>query len=243
VNTQGEFDFQVRSYECGADGTATLPTICNYLQEVASLHAKMLGFSRSDFEKVGENTSWILTRLRVKMTRYPKWEDTVRVTTYPRKGRRITAERDFILSVGDERIGIATSEWMIINLATRKIVPIPQFVYDIANDEMPPVLGADAFSKLRWDCRETTGAARFTARRGDIDLNGHVNNVHYIEWLVEALPEGAGKITDFEITFKSETLAGDEIVAEAVEVEPGVFAAHGAAPDGKDHVVARLVTK
>jgi len=54
------------------------------------------------------------------------------------------------------------------------------------------------------------------------------------------LPAGAGAIADFEIVFKSETFAGDEVLTEAVEVEPGVFAAHAAAPDGRDHVVARV---
>jgi len=240
MNTLGKYDFQVRSYECGPDGVATLATVCNYLQEVASLHAEALKFSRSDFAAAGENISWVLTRLRVTMTRYPKWEEKVVVTTYPRAGRRITALRDFALHVGDEQIGLATSEWMVINLATRKVVPVPQHVYDVANDEQPPVLGEDAFSKLRWDCREAACAERFKARRGDIDLNGHVNNVHYVEWLVEALPTEVGAIHDFEVAFKSETLVGDAVASEAVEVESGVFAAHVASSDGKDRVVARI---
>jgi len=240
MDTKGEYSFQVRSYECGPEGVATLPTVCNYLQEAASLHAKALGFSKSDFAAEGANISWVLTRLRVKMARYPRWEETVAVTTFPRGGRRITAHRDFILRAGGEPIGVATSEWMVIDLDTRKIVPVPARVYALANDERPPVMDAGAFTKLRWDCRETAGAARFTARRGDIDLNGHVNNVHYIEWLVEALPAGATDVRDFEIAFKSETLAGDAVLSEAVEVEPSVFAAHVASADGKDHVVARM---
>jgi len=240
MDTRGEYGFQVRSYECGPDGAATLATVCNYLQEAASLHAESLGFSKSDFAAEGANISWVLTRLRVTMARYPRWEERVAVTTFPRSGRRITAHRDFVLRVGGETVGVATSEWMVIDLATRKIVPVPPRVYELANDEEPPVMGGDAFSKLRWDCREASGAVRFRARRGDIDLNGHVNNVHYVEWLVEALPADAGAIWDFEIAFKSETLAGDEVLSEAVEVEPGVFAAHVTSPDGKDHVVARV---
>ena len=71
MTTGREYRFQVRSYECGPDGAATLPTICNYLQEAASLNAKRLAFSKSDFAAAGENLSWVLTRLRVKMARYP----------------------------------------------------------------------------------------------------------------------------------------------------------------------------
>lgn len=241
MDTYFEYAFQVRSYECGPDGTATLPTVCNYLQEAASLHAERLGFSKSNFAAAGANVSWVLTRLRVQMTRYPRWEEQVVVGTCPRGGRRITAHRDFLLRVGEETIGRATSEWMIIDLATRKIVPVPPYVYELANDERPPVIDGEPFSRLRWACQETAGETPFRARRGDIDLNGHVNNVHYIEWLVETLPAGTGPVRDFEIVFKSETLAGDEVRAASVEVEPGVWAAHVAAPDGRDHVVAQLI--
>ena len=70
---RGKTVFKVRSYECGADSRATLPTICNYLQEAASVNAEYLGFSKSDFDSAGENISWVLTRLVVKMDRYPMW--------------------------------------------------------------------------------------------------------------------------------------------------------------------------
>jgi len=243
MNTFGETEFDVRSYECGADGVATLASVMNYLQEAASRQAEQCGFSKSNFAAVGENVSWVLTRFHLRMVRYPRWEEKTVVTTWPCGGRKIVANRDFEIVAGNETIGRATSEWMLIDLGTRKIVPVPQNVYDLANDERPRALGADhAFSKLRWDCREVgPGAVRMRARRGDIDLNGHVNNVHCIEWLVEALPADAGKVLDFEIAFKSETMAGDEVIAEAVETDPGVFAAHAVAPDGSDRVIARLV--
>lgn len=235
------FTFKVRSYECGPDGAATLATIGNYLQEAAGEHAEALGFSKSNFEAAGANISWVLTRLRVKMSRYPRWGETVTLETYPRGGRRITAYRDFILSVGGERLGVATSEWMIIDLSTRKIVPVPASVYEHVDDALSPVLGSEPFTKLSWACAETAGEKSFRAQRGHIDLNGHVNNVHYVEWLVETLPETVGPIRDFEIVFKSETLAGEEVRAASVEVEPGVWAAHVASSGGQNHVIARLI--
>ena len=46
---RGKYQFKVRSYECGPDGRVTLPTICNFLKEAASLHAASLGFGKGDF--------------------------------------------------------------------------------------------------------------------------------------------------------------------------------------------------
>ena len=114
---KGRYSFKVRSYECGPDGLVTLPNVCNYLQEAASLNAEKLGFSKLDFDAAGVNISWVLTRLRVKMTRYPRWEDEVIVETFPRGGRKIVAWRDFeVKNTAGETLGVATSEWMLLVL-------------------------------------------------------------------------------------------------------------------------------
>ena len=67
-DTFGEYSWAVRTYECGPDGAATMASVCNWLQEAASLNAESLAFSKSDFESAGENISWVLTHLKVKMS-------------------------------------------------------------------------------------------------------------------------------------------------------------------------------
>ena len=240
-DVHGVYSWAVRTYECGPDGVATMASICNWLQESASLNAEAMSFSKSNFEAAGENISWVLTHLKVRMSRFPKWGETVSILTFPRGGRRIVAYRDFMLTGenGDE-LGRATSEWMIIDLSTRKLVAIPDGVFAAANTVREPVFGDEPTAKLRWDCRETTADALvFRARRGDIDLNGHVNNVHYVEWLMEGRPDSAGSCRELDIVFKSETLAGEEVRVESVETEPGVFLHRVYAPDGRDHVIGR----
>ena len=237
----GEYSWAVRTYECGPDGRATMASVCNWLQEAASLNAETLAFSKSDFEAAGENISWVLTRLKVRIARFPKWEEKVSILTFPRGGRRIVAYRDFVLTGADGvELGRATSEWMLIDLASRKIVAIPDGVFAAANTVREPVFGEEPFAKLRWDCKaESPDALAFRARRGDIDLNGHVNNVHYVEWLMEGRPDAAGPCHEIDIVFKSETLAGEEVRVESVETEPGVYFHRVYAPDGRDHVIAR----
>ena len=149
----------------------------------------------------------------MRIARFPKWEEKVSILTFPRGGRRIVAYRDFVLTGADgDELGRATSEWMLIDLASRKIVAIPEGVFAAANTVREPVFGEEPFAKLRWDCKaESPDALVLRARRGDIDLNGHVNNVHYVEWLMEGRPDAAGPCHEIDIVFKSETLAGEEV--------------------------------
>ncbi len=236
---KGEYKFKVRSYECGANGTASLPVICNYLQEAASINAEELGFSKSNFDAQGYNMSWVLTRLVVKMSRYPNWDEEITVVTFPRGGRKIVAWRDFeVKDANGEIIGLATSEWMLIDLGTRKILPVPEDVLLAADFGLVSVLGPGPFTqRLRFPAEgEVIKAGQYKAQYSHIDLNGHVNNVHYVEWLLEPLK--AAQPSCLEIVFRTETLAGDEVEVEIVkegniEVYHRVFS-----PNGKDHVVA-----
>ena len=213
---KGRYTFKIRSYECGANSTATLAHVCNYLQEAASLNAEELEFSKSDFDERGENISWVLTRLSVKMMRYPTWEEEITVLTYPRGGRKIVAWRDFeIIGSDGETIGLATSEWMLINLSTRKIVPIPQNVLAAADFGLESVLGPQPFTtRLKFpENAEIKSAGPFKAQYSHIDMNGHVNNVHYVEWALESVPEEYRRrsVSRLDIVFRQEAKAGDEL--------------------------------
>ncbi len=240
----GIFSFQVRSYECGADGAATLPTICNYLQEAASLDAEARGFSKSNFDAAGGNVSWVLTRMKVKMMRYPRWEEKIEVVTFPRGGRRIVAWRDFeVRAANGDTLGVATTEWMLIDLATRKVVAIPEVVFSCLDPDLTPVLGDAPFTpRLAWPADAAPSAPlAFKAQKSHIDLNGHVNNVHYIEWMLE--PLAAARICgEMEVVFRSETLAGDEVVVTTAEADGAVWH-RVASPAGADHILARTTQK
>lgn len=234
---KGIYTFKVRTYECGCDGYATLPTICNYLQEAASINAGELGFSKSDFDSAGENVSWVLTRLCVRMKSYPRWEDEVTVETFPRGGRKIVAWRDFeIKDASDRTLGAASSEWMLIDLQTRKVKPVPQTVLSSADPANVPVLGNDPFEKFRFPAPSDTASASFKAAKFHIDLNGHVNNVHYIEWMLD--PCESLRPFEADIVFKGETLVGDEVKV-AVCTDEGRTYHRVFSAGGKDHIVAR----
>ncbi|MBO7721899.1 MAG: hypothetical protein J6T01_05795 [Kiritimatiellae bacterium] len=236
MTARGVYRFKVRSYECGADGLATLPTVCNYLQEAASLHAEHLGFSKSDFDAAGGNVSWVLTRLAVKIKRYPAWEEEVSVETFPRGGVKLVAWRDFeVKDSSGAVVAAASSEWMIINLATRKIAQVPDAVAACCDPANEPVLGDAPFSRLKFR-GEALGSSRFTALKGHIDLNGHVNNVHYIEWMLEPCEDT--RPAEMEVVFRSETFAGEEVLVETAR-DDGFIYHRVFSADGKDHIVAR----
>lgn len=241
------FTWTVRSYECAPDGKITIANLCNYLQEAASINAEHLGFSKTNFDEENLNVTWVMTRMRVKVTRRPNWNETVKVFTFPRPARRIVAWRDFIIYGEDgEEVGRASTEWMMIDFTTRRPVAIPAFVTERANHELSPVFSEPLGFKLSPDIFQKSGSPSLntlhsnfytvTAAPSDIDLNGHVNNVRYITWLFDTMKE-MPEAVDMEIAFKSEVLVGTTVMVDVAKNENDTFLRISSTTD---HVFAKI---
>ena len=49
-------------------------------------------------------------------------------------------------------------------------------------------------------------------------MNGHVNNVSFIDWAVESTPRAvadAAQLTDLQMEFRAEALLGDEVLTQS----------------------------
>ncbi|GAB4832933.1 Palmitoyl-acyl carrier protein thioesterase, chloroplastic [Ancistrocladus abbreviatus] len=70
-------NFSIRSYEIGADRTASIETLMNHLQETALNHVKTAGLLGDGFGSTPEmckrNLIWVVTRMQVLVDRYPTW--------------------------------------------------------------------------------------------------------------------------------------------------------------------------
>ena len=58
--------------------------------------------------------------------------------------------------------------------------------------------------------------ARFRVQTSDLDANGHVNNVRYAQWILDA-PGHAHQthvVRDYEVNFLAETSVGDDVIIE-----------------------------
>ncbi|RKX95409.1 MAG: hypothetical protein DRP84_04260 [Spirochaetes bacterium] len=67
-----ELDFIIRSYEVDFRGNLNPFVLCSMLQEIASSHASGVSVDITDLMK--DIRTWMLSRLCVKLKRYPKME-------------------------------------------------------------------------------------------------------------------------------------------------------------------------
>jgi len=236
--------FHIRSYEVDCRGRLSILSIFNFMQEAASKHADALGVSVQQL--LAEDHTWLLSRLKLKMDRYPAWTDQLAVQTWPSGTRSLFAMRDFHLSDQNGRsVGSAVSAWLVIDTQKRRPVRIAPFV-----ERLKPVAGDHILSvklnKLPLH-KDYEHQRHFRVRRRDLDINQHVNNASYVEWVLESIPvaiQDKAVLSELEINFLAESFFGNRIIARCQPQDPDSSLFHHSLlreEDGRELLRARTV--
>ncbi|XP_054785345.1 oleoyl-acyl carrier protein thioesterase 1, chloroplastic-like [Prosopis cineraria] len=195
--------FIVRSYEVGINKTATVETIANLLQEVGCNHAQSVGFSTDGFATTTTMRKlrliWVTARMHIEVYKYPAWSDVVDIETWCQGEGRVGTRRDFIIKdcATNQVIGRATSKWVMMNEDTRRLQKISDDVreeYLIFCPREPrlsfPEKNNNSLKKIpKLEDPALYSRPGLMPRRADLDMNQHVNNVTYIGWLLESMPQ------------------------------------------------------
>ena len=204
-----EDKFRIRTYECGVDGRIKIYSLMQYLQEIAALHAEQLGLGYKKLSEMGGY--WVLSNIRIEISRLPNREDQVTLKTWPSGYSRTIATREF---VGKDQKGAelfrAGSEWMVINKQTNRLKNLFKLDLNL------PKTGIKALPELKrlepnGDFRE---ADVVCVPHSAIDVNRHVNNTEYVRWGIDTLRrtfEFDEDIRSVQATYLSEVFEGDEL--------------------------------
>ncbi len=195
----------------------SLAGLLNLLQDIAWLHANTGGWGFEDL--IAKGTIWVLARQKLVMSDWPMWEDKVTIRTWGRPAGSVMAMREFEILVGDRKVGECTTTWLVLDWNTRRPQKLDRVKFalicrtdgflSIAAERIP----------LRGDFNPLT---TFQVRNSDLDVNGHVNNTRYAQWITDTMtPEdyASFRIEEYEANFLAETGLGDTVMVEASGIE------------------------
>ncbi|XP_043723017.1 oleoyl-acyl carrier protein thioesterase 1, chloroplastic-like [Telopea speciosissima] len=193
--------FIVRCYEVGINKTATIDAIANLLQETACNQVQSIGFSTDGMGTTNTmrklDLIWVTSRMHIEVYKYPAWGDIIEIETWF-EGGIVGTRRDFVMKdANGTLIGRATSKWVAMNKHTRRLSKVTAEVLEEIQDFSPltprlafPEEDTSSLKKIP-KLKEPAQYSRLglKARRADLDMNQHVNNVTYIGWLLESMPQ------------------------------------------------------
>ncbi len=181
--------------------------ILDLFQEAAGAHAKELGIGFEDIIEKG--LLWVITKEKFEVLQRPEMHSEVVVHTWPSEPSRITFEREYLIeSVEGEPLVKGTSEWVIVSAEKRKIVPVKDLypLESFVTDKM----FEGKFAKVQ-DLETADFQGRVTPTFCDLDMNYHVNNIKYADYVLNAIDLKGRKITFFQLDFHKEVKKDDEI--------------------------------
>lgn len=214
--------FTIRASEVDQSGKITLAAVCSIFQEVAGNNALQLNFDITHLHKL--NMTWVLSRLDINIHVLPQWRQTVVVETWPASGDAYRAYRNYrILDGNGKELINCLSYWIVLSLETRRPVRLPELVLGMNNADIENVTPLKKSSRMR-PFSQGGSQKEILVRRSDLDMNNHVNNVRYLEWMIETIdPEDAARFTNFDIMFMREAFIDAKIVAKSRSVVPDLM--------------------
>ncbi len=184
------------------------------LQEAAINHSDFLGYSVEYLTEM--QTGWAVINWHLEVERMPKLGEKITVQTWCEKCRRMQAIRCFhVLDEKNETIIKGISRWIYMDLEKRKPGNIPDEMVEKYHSGQESSIPGEKFLMPKEDEVSDAVSRSLEITRRDTDSNGHANNVKYLEWAMDDVPDDIYdnmKPKDVRIVYRKECLRGDQVI-------------------------------
>lgn len=204
--------FEVTFSDVGENNQLSNKGFLRIMQEIAGLHSSTLGYGLNDTPRTG--LAWIILNWKLKVFSRPIWNTTLTVTTWSRCQNNLFSYRD--IEIYDDKnslVAISSSKWLLFDVNKKSIFRITPEIKEIFPNVDKSVFQDKFVEKLR-EPEISNFIYEYKIQRRDIDTNHHVNNLNYLDFAYEALPEDIFSNVNFsnvEIMYKHESKLGDGV--------------------------------
>lgn len=221
-NKVGTYNFVAEPFHVDFMGRLTMGVLGNHLLNCAGFHASDRGFGIAELNE--NHYTWVLSRLAIELEDMPHQYETFSIQTWVENVYRLFTDRDFALVNKDGKtIGYARSVWAMISMETRKPADLLALhggsISDYICDKECPI---DKPGRIKVATEEPVWV--YQTRYSDIDINGHVNSIKYIEHILDLFPMETFKdkqVKRFEMAYVAESYYGDSLSFYKEEKEDG----------------------
>ena len=226
-------DFFVDDLAVDCFGRLKASMLLYYIQEAAGNHFANLEDKSAPLS--GKNLFWAVSRHRVQVSRLPKLGETVTVETWPMPTTRVAYPRAvaFYDSEGNE-LARAVSLWVLMDKDERTMLLPGKSGVLVDGIER----GTELAVPKSLMCRDLQSSRTNTVTYSLLDINGHMNNTRYLDWVDDLLPSGFHRQhspREFTVCYLSEAREGQEVTLEYGLSEEGVLQVDAHRPSTSVH--------
>ncbi len=210
----GKYQFLAEPFHCDFSGRLFMGHLGNHMLNAADFHSTDRGFGMKYLMTI--HRSWVLSRLAIEITEMPEQYTRFNVETWVENAMRFFTQRNFAVTDDSGKVyGYGRSVWAMIDTETRQPCDILAIKDGAINDwienQKPCPIDKGGRVKMS-DNAEFVHA--IDTYYNDVDINGHINSVKYIEHILDIWPIDwyhDHRIQRFEIAYVAEAHAGDKL--------------------------------
>ena len=195
-------------------------------QEVAGVHASLKGAGLKEMLD-NEGRTWMILRTQMTVGKYASWMDEYEVETYCQEGYRLYCPR--FVEVKDKKTGDLLFQtknlWVIMDMVKNR-PERPSYIDGRLAYADPSVRHFDpALPKFPSEDEYSDAGIKpyeVAVTYYDTDYNRHVNNISYINWLMESFPHDfldSYEPEFFDVEWKKQCHYGDNVRVETKKKE------------------------
>ena len=210
----GCYSFMAEPFHCDFSGRLFMGHLGNHMLNAADFHSTDRGFGMKYLMTI--NRSWVLSRLAIEMNEMPQQYTRFNVETWVESAMRYFTSRNFaVIGEDGHTYGYGRSIWAMIDTESRQ--PTDLFAIDngainnwIVKDKECPI---DKGGRVKMS-DDAQLVHTIDTYYNDVDINGHINSVKYIEHVLDLWPLDwyrDHQIRRFEIAYVAEAHGGDQL--------------------------------
>ena len=189
----------------------TNKALLGYFEDTAGIHSNKIGYGLTNISET--NLTWFIISIKMKVLKRLNYSQNLSVTTWSSDRNKLYAFRDY--EAKDENgdiVAIASSKWIPIDVRNGSIMKLTDEIYDKYGKEEKTVFDDEKNYKVREPSNYIL-SKDFIVNHSMIDMNNHVHNTYYLDFIYEILPEELSNIdiTEIEILYKNQIVYNEKI--------------------------------
>ena len=210
----GKYEFLAEPFHCDFSHHLFMGHLGNHMLNAADFHATERNFGMERLNPI--HKTWVLSRLAIEMDEMPLQYTRFNVATWVESAMRYFTNRNFQVTAEDGRtLGYGRSVWALIDTDSRQPTDILAIDDGVINNwvEKSKPCPIDRGSRVKMG-----GGAQLVqtidTHYNDIDVNGHVNSIKYVEHTLDLFPiewYAAHRLRRFDIAYVAESHCGDKL--------------------------------
>lgn len=223
----GRYEFLAEPFHCDFSQRLFMGHLGNHLLNAADFHSTERDFGMNYLNTI--NKTWVLSRLAIEMTEMPRQYDRFVVETWVESAMKFFTNRNFRIasSDGGKVYGYGRSVWAMIDTRTR----LPQNILEVHDGKINDWIESEKECPIGKISRVKMGDGAEYVRTidtyySDVDVNGHVNSVKYIEHVLDLFDldwYSSHDIRRFEMAYVAESHEGDQLSFYKEQTAPGDY--------------------